>query len=490
MLSLNSIPDKKTEVRELAAARPRGQAIEEREARPDFQAMVVAAVQPAKPDLHPTHSVETRESQQYTAPKSETSSPAGTNNSTGDIKGDAIVTPKAGHEAAKADPGDAEAKLKKPVNEAAAAEPGQPKRASHDMLQALGLATMTARTTTAKAAQATQTTQASQQSSGSLSAAARLQAVRTQTATTTLNILQKAPDAILIQNDGLKRLSEKIGIGFLSKFAEKLNERPQRAENGLQVRSEISRETLNQTSTPLANKAGHNNSRSESDADSKNNQRGQRGQTLRSVSRETSTNEGAATLRQTQADQTVTTNPANHESSGQRLHQPTFATDNRTLTEAAAGARATDSMRAAVENPLLRPELVRQFNEVMTRAQVMVTDAENARFSVKLFPRELGRMEIDLKLVDGEMRGKIVVENEEVKTEMQNFLQNRENQQGEEAADLSKVSIEVRSESQNAQTSDRTADNTELLQNLVTRSASVLYEAVDVPQQKGNALYA
>ena len=92
--------------------------------------------------------------------------------------------------------------------------------------------------------------------------------------------------------------------------------------------------------------------------------------------------------------------------------------------------------------------------------------------------------------VDGEMRGKIVVESEEVKNEMQNFLQNGENNQSGEAADLSQVMIEVRSENQNAQNSDRTPEEAEMLKNLVTRTASVLYEAVDVPQQKGNALYA
>lgn len=490
MLSLNSIPDKKSEVRELATGRSRGTALEEREARPDFQAMVVAAVQPAKPDLQPSHTVETREPQQYAAPKNETTTPSGSNTSTGDIKGDAILTPKAGHEAAKAEASDAEGKPQKATAEATSAEQAQPKRGSHEMLQALGLATMTARTATAKAAQSAQATEAPQQPKGTLSAAARLQVARTQTATTTLTLLQKAPDAILVQNDGLKRLSEKIGIGFLSKFAEKLNEKPQRAENAATQRTEISRDALNQTSTQLANKAGHPGSRSESDADAKGNQRGPRGQAPRTVSRETSTTETTASLRQGQTDNAGLVNPPPHDVATLRPQQTNIPTSEMRLAEAATTSRANENLRAAVENPLLRPELVRQFNEVMTRAQVMVTDAENARFSVKLFPRELGRMEIDLKLVDGEMRGKIIVENEDVKNEMQNFLQNRENQQGEEAADLSKVSIEVRSESQNAQNSDRAADNTELLQNLVTRSASVLYEAVDVPQQKGNALYA
>jgi hypothetical protein len=494
MLSLNSVPDNKAQAREISQARPRSANGDERETRPDFQAMVVAAVQPAKIEQQPLRTKEADEIYQQRAPKAETPAPAGSNNSTNEIKGDAIHTPKAGHEAAKAEPTEGESKAKQPAPEASAATTAQTRKSSHDMLQALGLATLTARTTTAKAAQKTQPGEPAQQTSGTLSAAARLQAVRTQTATSTLNLLQKAPDAILVQNDGLKRLSEKIGIGFLSKFAEKLNEKTPRSDGASTFRPESARDSHSQTASPMANKAGHNNSRSESEADAKNNQRGARNQTTRNVSRETSPplsppHAGGMSDGDIR-DQNAMVSPSNHDITTTRQQSPVPSTGQAGLADAAANAHNAETIRAAVENPLMRPELVRQFNEVMTRAQVLVTDADNARFSVKLFPRELGRMEIDLKLVDGEMRGKIVVESEDVKNEMQNFLQNRENNQGEEATDLSKVSIEVRSESQNAQTSDSATDNAELLQNLVTRTASVLYEAVDVPQQKGNALYA
>lgn len=490
MLSLNSVPDNKAQAREIAQPRPRGANSDEREARPDFQAMVVAAVQPAKIEQQPLRTKETGESYQQHAPKAESPAPAGNNGAVNEIKGDAINTPKAGNEAAKAETSEGEAKAKQPAAEASATSTAQTKKSSHDMLQALGLATLTARTTTAKAAEKAQPAELAQQTGGTLSAAARLQAVRAQTVTTTLNILQKAPDAILVQNDGLKRLSEKIGIGFLSKFTEKLNEKTPRGEGASTFRAESARDSVSQTASPMANKAGHNNSRNESEADAKNNQRGARGQTNRSVSRETSAQEPVVTLSPSKGDNASLANASNHDITSTRQQSPVLPTGQATLAEAAATARSADNMRAAVENPLMRPELVRQFNEVMTRAQVLVTDADNARFSVKLFPRELGRMEIDLKLVDGEMRGKIVVESEDVKNEMQNFLQDRENSQGDDATDLSKVNIEVRSESQNAQSSESTADNAELLQNLVTRTASVLYEAVDVPQHKGNALYA
>jgi hypothetical protein len=140
MLSLNSVPDNKAQAREISQARPRSANGDERETRPDFQAMVVAAVQPAKIEQQPLRTKEADEIYQQRAPKAETPAPAGSNNSTNEIKGDAIHTPKAGHEAAKAEPTEGESKAKQPAPEASAATTAQTRKSSHDMLQALGLA--------------------------------------------------------------------------------------------------------------------------------------------------------------------------------------------------------------------------------------------------------------------------------------------------------------------------------------------------------------
>jgi flagellar hook-length control protein FliK len=183
-------------------------------------------------------------------------------------------------------------------------------------------------------------------------------------------------------------------------------------------------------------------------------------------------------------------NPSNHDTTTLRTQWNATPTSEIRLSEAANSARAAENIRTAVENPMLRPELVRQFNEIITRAQVLVTDTQNAQFSVKLFPREIGRMEIDLKLVDGEIRGKIVVESEDVKNEMQNFLQNREQGGNAEQFDMNKIDIEVRSGNQNAQNPQQAPDTQELLQNLVTQSASAAYTAIESTTGQGNALYA
>lgn len=183
-------------------------------------------------------------------------------------------------------------------------------------------------------------------------------------------------------------------------------------------------------------------------------------------------------------------NPSHPDANPLRIQTTTTSTAELRLSDPASTARAADNIRTAVENPMLRPDLVRQFNEIISRAQVLVTDTQNAQFSVKLFPREIGRMEIDLRLIDGEIRGKIVVESEEVKNEMQNYLQNREQGSSAEQFDMNKIDIEVRSGNQNAQNPEQTPDTNELLQNLVTHSATAAYTAMETNANKGNALYA
>jgi flagellar hook-length control protein FliK len=160
------------------------------------------------------------------------------------------------------------------------------------------------------------------------------------------------------------------------------------------------------------------------------------------------------------------------------------------LSESVSTVRAQDSVRSAVENPTMRADMARQFSDIMARAQVLVTDSQNAQFSVKLYPRDLGRMQIDLKLIDGEIRGKIVVESEDVKNEMQNFLQNRDQQGSEQQLDLNRIDIEVRNGNQYAQNSQETADPDELLQNLVTRVATDAYEQTTSATSTAKGLYA
>lgn len=304
----------------------------------------------------------------------------------------------------------------------------------------------------------------------------------------TLTLLESTPDLVLMSSDGLKKLGEKLGLSLLGKVHEKLGEKNRSGSTPhLAPRDEMRSEpglVARQMRNP---KAGSGDAESYGEAQQARN--GRQG-VLKSVSRETTAPASPALVRETAPEQTAISLTANHDNPVFRPLQPTVPSAEIRLSEAGAWARATDSMRAAVETPLLRPDLVRQFQEILSRAQVLVTDTQNAQFSVKLFPREIGRMEIDLKLIDGEIRGKIVVENEEVKSEMENFLQDHNSGDSPDQRGLNQIDIEVRNGNENARNPQRSSGAEALLQNLVTRSASAAYSAVETAAGQGGALYA
>lgn len=308
--------------------------------------------------------------------------------------------------------------------------------------------------------------------------------IKNETAAHTLTQLEKIPDLVLASSDGLKRLGEKLGIAFLSKVSEKLSEKQTKTESSTtQLRTEARAEQVITTTAARVQKTGDGAGQQGFDAQS--NTRSARNFQTRNVSRETQQD---VALSPSKGDLTAMLRPAQHDDKPATISN-SFHTEIR-LADPVTSTRGAETIRAAVENPAMRTDLLRQMSEVMTRAQVLVTDNQNAQFSVKLYPRELGRMEIDLKLVDGEIKGKIVVESEEVKNEMQNFLQNRENGASGQEVDLNRIDIEVRNGNQNAHNPERTPDADTLIKNLVTRAAAAVYEAPDMNSSSGSALYA
>lgn len=361
----------------------------------------------------------------------------------------------------------------------------QTARSEKELLETLGLTLKKPAVTAATDARVTASARAENSTGTGKSQPTRVTSTgKTETAAHVLTQLDKIPDLVLASSDGLKRLGEKLGVAFLSKVSEKLKETQTRSDSSTtQLRSETRAEPIITTTTARAQKAG--DSSAQQGFDNQSNPKSARNFTARNVSRETLATDiaeklpvlGAGDLKPVAMPDTLT------------ARNNTIHTEIR-LADPVTSTRGADAIRVAVENPAMRTDLLRQMSEVMTRAQVLVTDNQNAQFSVKLYPRELGRMEIDLKLVDGEIKGKIVVESEEVKNEMQNFLQNRDNGSAGHDVDLNRIDIEVRSGNQNAQNPERTPDADTLIKNLVTRTAASAYEAPETNANPGNALYA
>ncbi|HRP67930.1 MAG TPA: hypothetical protein PLY93_00140 [Turneriella sp.] len=297
---------------------------------------------------------------------------------------------------------------------------------------------------------------------------------------TALLQLQKTPDTLLLNVDGLRRLSEKLGVSFLQKVEEKLNakkdsQKSHTPQSKTTSKEWVSTEALNNRvqkagDTPPQNNAKNTTFLSKAEM---------HGKKAHIVSRETiSTN----VIEKQPTVNTVELKPITHEKNNQT------PVDIR-LSDSVSSVRTQTIHRTAIENTTTPAALSRQLTDVMARAHVLIADSQNAQFTVKLFPREIGRMEIDLKMVEGEIRGKIVVENEEVKSELQNFLNQNNNKEGE-SVDLNRVNIEVRNGNQQAANPEKSRTEEALLQDLVVRAATSAYEASAGEVVKNGGLYA
>lgn len=487
MLSLDTLKENPVALRP-QEPKTRLRQAEERTGQPDFHSYLVSVMQQARAEL-PREQAPVRTEQPVTERPATQASQSQRTDSMADTQGQQAAQ-KTGHESPRESEAQANSAEKvqkdqaEPKNRAVTVT-----RSDRELLEALGLINRKTESVEKKPA------------AGTLRAAMDAAALRQpqkpekkpvvfkgESPSHTLTVLEKTPDLVLMSSDGLKKLGEKLGLSLLGKVHEKLSEKKRPNELAQQaVRSEIRSDSAQPMVQQKHQKAGAGDH--DSSADHRQS-RGSRQAAVKNVSRETSATEPAVSRREAQADNIAMVNPSNHDTTTLRVQPNATPTSEIRLADAASSARAAENIRTGAENPLLRPELVRQFNEIITRAQVLVTDTQNARFSVKLFPREIGRMEIDLKLVDGDIRGKIVVESEDVKTAMQNFLQQRGQTGNAEQFDLNKIDIEVRNGNQNAPNPQQTPDTEELLQKLVTHSAAAAYGASETPTALGNALYA
>jgi hypothetical protein len=488
MLSLNTLTENSASLR-LQEPKARPRLPEERMPQTDFQSYLAVALQQQPRAELPRHQT-TDGTRQTAAERTTPNSPQVLHNESTTDTRDTAPVQKAGHES-PTDKETAAAASEKPQKDQAdpSSRAVTVMRSDRELLEALGM--ISRKTEIAVKRPATGTLRAAMKSVAlreTLIAEKKPVLFKAGSPTNTLTVLEKTPDLVLMNSDGLKKLGEKLGFSLLGKMHEKLVEKNRPADISQQVtRTEIRSESAQPAIPQKGQKAGAG----EQDFTGEHQQtRSGRHAVVKNVSRETSRTETTASLRSEQAGLTATVTPPIGDTIPLRTQTSPVPASGMHFSQAATSARAAENIRTAVENPMLRPELVRQFNEIVSRAQVLVTDTQNAQFSVKLFPREIGRMEIDLKLIDGEIRGKIIVESEDVKNEMQNFLQNRERSGSAEQLDMNKIDIEVRSGNQNAQNPQQTPDTEEILQNLVTQSASAAYSTIETAARQGNALYA
>jgi len=70
------------------------------------------------------------------------------------------------------------------------------------------------------------------------------------------------------------------------------------------------------------------------------------------------------------------------------------------------------------EEPLLPKQASYQFDQMLQNARILVKANGNASLTTQLYPKELGKISINLSITDGKLKGKLTVESESIKKEL------------------------------------------------------------------------
>ena len=70
--------------------------------------------------------------------------------------------------------------------------------------------------------------------------------------------------------------------------------------------------------------------------------------------------------------------------------------------------------KAIVNNPILNQGFQEQLNDFIKKSRISIKDNDNATMTANLYPKELGKVSINLSIVDGVLQGSFIVQNESV----------------------------------------------------------------------------
>jgi len=281
----------------------------------------------------------------------------------------------------------------------------------------------------------------------------------------TLKEVNIQPNAVLERNHGLKRLMEELGL-LHPRFAAKKIETANKAGHRTEIESADNKNNSKLGAQHATAKTGDGSKNQDQSSFNSSKDEGKYTKPANKiVSRETSLTPPSLASEPNGA-------LGGKGEAGAKISQPIdpqrnddFAPKPVVLTQRSM----TELARANIDAPALSSMLRQQLDEIMSRAHIQIADTQNANFSVKLNPKDLGRVDLDLRLRDGELTGKIVVESEAVRQEMQNFL-NDSNSNPDFKGDFRNIDVEVRPEQQNARENQREKNADPILPDLVTRN--------------------
>lgn len=92
------------------------------------------------------------------------------------------------------------------------------------------------------------------------------------------------------------------------------------------------------------------------------------------------------------------------------------------------------------------PEFRQSLQEIMDKAKVTVRDSQNGSFTVKLFPKELGSVNVNLVMENGVVNGRFLVDNNDAKTLLMSNIENLIDELQQSGVSVGEFSVNVRDE--------------------------------------------
>lgn len=92
------------------------------------------------------------------------------------------------------------------------------------------------------------------------------------------------------------------------------------------------------------------------------------------------------------------------------------------------------------------PEFRQSLQEIMDKAKVTVQDSRNGSFTVKLFPKELGSVNVNLVMENGVVNGRFLVDNNDAKTLLMSNIENLIDELQQSGVSVGEFSVNVRDE--------------------------------------------
>jgi flagellar hook-length control protein FliK len=98
------------------------------------------------------------------------------------------------------------------------------------------------------------------------------------------------------------------------------------------------------------------------------------------------------------------------------------------------------------ESAAKMPEFRQSLQEIMDRARVTIRDNRNGSFTVKLFPKELGSVNVSLVMENGVVNGRFLVDNNDARTALLSNMENLLDDLQQSGVSVGEFSVNVRDE--------------------------------------------